>query len=212
MTWCMTLSLIAAVGLTAAVADLRSARRGLAQSRAEAHLDSAQVLAAAMVLSDPGAGRWAWVQSVDGLKVSVLAEPEADKLAWAMVNRDAPAFRALAPAAPQQAAAALARLATTPESPAGKVSGLDPSARWRACAASVLSPHGAGDGLLAAPRAPKAGRGGGRIGQVWRIRTALPQGWTETRYLRFTGEAGQPWAILERSLVANPEGNLPCLP
>lgn len=212
MTWCMALSLIAAVALAAATNDLRSARRGLAQARVEAQLESAQVFAAVAVMGDPGAGRLAWSLPIDGLSISVLAEPEADKLGWAAASENPDAISSLAPSAPRQAAAALARLAATPETAAGRVTAIDPSPRWRACAASVLSPHGVGAGTLAAPRAPIAGRGGGRLGQVWRIRTSQPQGWTETRYVRFTGERGQPWAILERSLSATPEGNLPCLP
>lgn len=211
MTWCMALSLVAAVALSAATDDLRTARRGLAQTRVEAQLEIAQLLAAVAVMNDPGPGRLAWVLPVDGLNVSVLAEPEAEKRGWAAASGDAEALAQLDPAAPDKASQALAALAATPEAAAGQVAALDPSPRWRACAASVLSPHGQGDGSLTPARAPNASRIVGRLGQVWRIRTSRADGWTETRYLRFTGEAGHPWAILERTLALTPEGNLPCL-
>lgn len=212
MTWSAALALTAAVALSAATADLRSARRGYDQARMEARLETAQVMAAAAVMGDPGSDRLAWTLAVDGAGVTVLAEPEAAKLGWAAASGDPEALEALSPSAPAQARAALARLAATPEASAGDVTALDPSSRWQACAASMLSPHGVGDGAIMATRAPKPGRGGWRIGQVWRIRAVHPAGWTETRHLRFTGEPGRPWAVLDRTLSATPRGVLPCLP
>ena len=212
MTWCMALSLAAAVALSATTADLRSARRGYDQARMEAQLETAQALAAAVVMADPGSDRLTWTLPIVGSVVAVLAEPEAAKMGWAQASGDPAALNDLSPAAPAQALAALAKLAATPEAAAGLVSGIDTSARWRACAASVLSPHGLGTGVIVEPRAPKSGRGSWRIGQVWRIRTVHAAGWSETRYLRFTGEAGHPWAVLERALASTPQGVLPCLP
>jgi hypothetical protein len=212
MMWCLALALGAAIAVTVAVTELRTARRGLDQAQAEARLEAAHTVAATTVLSDGLPGRLAWTITVDRAAIDILAEPETEKRGWRAAADDFQAVEILlAPADPAKAKAALAALADDPDAGSEAVSLLDASPRWRACAASVLSRFGAGDRpALSLPRLPRPRSPAWRIGQAWRIRATQGGGWTETRVVRFTGDAEHPWAVMERRLTRRPQDGPSC--
>jgi hypothetical protein len=127
----------------------------------------------------------------------VVAEPEAVKLglgeAASLSDEDLHAWQVAAPAALR---ARLAVLAGETDQTANLIAVADPSATWRMCARSAISPYGTAKTLPAAVYGSLTpGVGAGRVGQLWRIRVASAGGWVEDRIVRFTGSTERPVSV-----------------
>lgn len=200
LTVSLAIAILAAALVMRGVAVLKLARADYRRSQAEYALSGAHVLAVARLLNSSGSGRLAW--SVDGLEpqgVSLLAEPEAPKLALAAAGGlDDKTLAALGARDPGAARLRLAGLEAASASP-GEIEAADGGAAWRSCAASAISPWGASQVVrLAAPHEPDQDPGGARAGQVWRVRASTQDGWTDERIVRLIGRAQSPSAMIWR--------------
>ena len=197
----MALALTASALGGYATAQLTQARGGLKRLQAEYALDGAQQLATATLLKTSKAVRLRWTFSPEGdRRVDVIAEPEAAKLGWDRVAKlddevlaktfaltDAHGLK-------KRVKAALAeprRLIPTRS--------LDTAPLWQACAQMVISRYGAGNALvLPKPQAPDQQQFSWRAGELWRVRVASADGWTDDRLVRLTGDPTHPAAVIER--------------
>lgn len=206
----LALASIATAIIGACLAQLSDARRALEHDRLEYALDSAHALAAEALLQSADAGRYHWTITVDGRAMDAVAEPEAAKLGYdaaaKLKDEQLKAFGASdldALRARLQAAALLARGAR----PAA--AGLDAAAHWQACAGAYLSPIGQGDAPLAPETSePPQKQFSWRVGEVWRLRVASPEGWLDDRLFRFEGAPEAPVAVIART-VTRIRGRLP---
>jgi hypothetical protein len=193
------LAMIASAMAGLSAAELKSARGDLARLKAEAALGGAQQLAVVGILESSQQTRLRWTLQTDAGTADVLAEPEAAKIGFeqaaklpasqlgglGVVDLDALRDRLAAAAGPESEASA---------------AGLDDGPVWKACAPSLVSYYGTSKALaLAKPQAPDRRAFDWRAGAVWRIRTAMADGWADDRLVRFTGDPGHPAAIIERS-------------
>jgi hypothetical protein len=144
-----------------------------------------------------GEGRLRWIPQGT---VEALAEPEAAKVDMAHAAQwDESTMVRLGVA---DAAQLRARLAALADSEAAAIATADAAPTWRACARSLISPYGS----ASAPQSAKASSPSGasinwRIGEVWRIRVALANGWVDDRIVRFTGDLTHPAAVVGRRLM-----------
>ncbi|HWW26850.1 MAG TPA: hypothetical protein VNZ85_13235, partial [Caulobacter sp.] len=84
LTVSLAIAILAAALVARGVATLKLARADYRRSQAEYALSGAHVLAVARLLNSSGSGRLAWsIGELDPQGVSLLAEPEAPKLALA---------------------------------------------------------------------------------------------------------------------------------
>lgn len=196
----LAVALLAGALVLRGVGALKLARADYRRAQAEYALSGQHLLAATKVLNSSGAGRLAWsATGLDGLDVTVLAEPEGPKLslAAAAALEDKPLVL-LGAVDPHQARGRLARLDPASAAP-DQVEAADTSAGWRACAASVISPWGGADVMRLGPvQAPNREPGGARAGQIWRIRATTSDGWTDERIVRLVGQAETPNAVIWR--------------
>ena len=200
LTVSLAIAILAAALVARGVAILRLARADYRRSQAEYALSGAHVLAAERLLNSSGAGRLAWsIGGLDPQGVSLLAEPEAPKLALAAAGGlDDKTLVALGASDPGAARLRLAGLEATSASP-GEIEAADGGGAWRACAASAISPWGMSPVVrLAAPREPDQEAGGARAGQIWRVRASTQDGWTDERIVRLIGRAQSPSTMIWR--------------
>ncbi|KQZ22886.1 hypothetical protein [Caulobacter sp. Root1472] len=200
LTVSLAIAILAAALVARGIAILKLARADYRRSQAEYALSGAHVLAVARLLGSSRSGRLAW--SVDGLDpqgVSLLAEPEAPKLALAAAGGlDDKALTALGASDPSAARLRLAGLAAASASP-NEIETADGGDAWRVCATSAISPWGASEVLrLAATHEPDQDPGGARVGQIWRVRANTQDGWTDERIVRLIGRAQSPSAMIWR--------------
>lgn len=181
---------------------LAQAKADLERTRLEFTLDGAQWLAAATVVRSDRPGPFAWRFSTEQGWVRAVAEPEAAKARLAVAAEDAALMDALGVADPATLRTRLTAAAA--QEVATDVSALDPAPKWRACAASVVSPAGTAGAVsyagAAEPTAALDRPANWRIGEVWRIQVATSAGWRDERIVRFTGDARRPVAIVARRL------------
>jgi hypothetical protein len=196
----LAVAILAAALVMRGVAALKLARADFRRSQAEYALSGAQALAVARLLNSSSSGRLAW--SVDGLDtqgVSVLAEAEAPKLRLAAAgDLDDKTLAALGAVDPGEARLRLTGLEAATATP-DQVEAADGGRAWRACAASVISPWGAARAVSLGPvREPDQEPGGARVGQIWRVRAATEDGWTDERIVRLVARAESPGAVIWR--------------
>lgn len=209
---CLALALVATASVAGAVAQLKLARAERQTVDRQFRLDSAQTLAAATLLEGGHSGRRQWSLDVQGVRVSILAEEEAEKASWRI---DSAESRRLADALGIASAADLARdLARMSEDQGASPFTLlnlrsDPA--WRRCAMSLLSRYGRSTFVsLPDARPPESGALTWRVGQVWRIRTSDVDGWIDDRVIRFTGDAEAPLAVIDRRWSHDRRAIAPC--
>jgi hypothetical protein len=193
----LALAMVAAAMTTAAVSELRFAHADLARTQANYALDAAQTRAALGLIATASRGRLRWMLPDGG---EVLAEPEVDKLDLADAARlDDATLARLGVADPDRLRGRLADLGGADAADIGMA---DAAPLWRACARSIVSPIGTATKIVyAAAAAPSSPGVDWRIGQVWRIRTALASGWVDDPLVRFTGDPLDPAAIVERKMA-----------
>jgi hypothetical protein len=192
----LAIALIVSAVVTLAVTTLHHERARLAALRQQSALEGAAAEAELTLMGSPSQGPVRWSLPVDG-GVEVVAEPEAAKLGLsetaALADEN---FRPWQVAVPTALRARLAALAADTDQTANLIPGADPSAIWRLCARSAISPYGAAKTLPATQfSAPILGVGAGRVGQLWRIRLATADGWVEDRIVRFTGSSQRPVSV-----------------
>ena len=196
----LAVALLAGALVLRGVSALKLARADYRRSQAEYALSGEQLLAATKVVNSSGAGRLAWSASgLDGLDVTVLAEPEGPKLslAAAAVLEDK-ALTLLGAADPGEARGRLTALDPVGATP-DQIEAADTGAGWRACAVSAISPWGRAEDLHLGPaQAPNREPGGARAGQVWRIRATSSDGWSDERIVRLIGRTEAPSAVIWR--------------
>jgi hypothetical protein len=190
----LALAIVAAAMTTAAVSELRFAHADLARTQDQYALDAAQTRAALGLIATTSRGRLRWMLP-EGAEI--LAEPEADKLGLADAAKlDDETLARLGVTDPDRLRG---RLADRGDADAADIGMADAAPLWRACARSVVSPLGSATKILYAPSAaPRSPGVDWRIGQVWRIRAALANGWVDDRIVRFTGNPLDPAAVIER--------------
>jgi hypothetical protein len=190
----LALAVVATALLAFSNNQLRIARVALRHAERDALLDGALVLAADAVMRESQTARLSWGLDVDGLPVTLLAEPEGFKVSAARPEAlGKEAIEALAGPAPLRAAAASEDLSAARQALAAR----SDSAAWRACAQSFLSPvSDAEKASLAPPTIPAGGEINWRVGEVWRI-AAFAKGRSADAIVRFTGDPERPMAVLD---------------
>lgn len=204
----LALALVAAASVTAAVTELKRGQADLTRAQAEYALAGAQQRAALTILQAKPASRYGWsVARVNG-QAQALAESEYLKLSFkAAAQLDDATLAKLKVGNPTALRSHLGALAAANDLDAADLVAADPSPLWRACAPSLISPYGAAAKANAAPATnPIAGGLDWRVGEVWRLRVALPSGWTDDRIVRFTGDARHPSAVIERRFFKSNQG------
>lgn len=196
----LALGVIASAVTASSVMELRLARADLDRARADYALAGAQQEILLSILSARQEARLAWRQGAAAGEISVLAEPESQKVSLATGGLD---DATLAKLGVQDNAALRGRLATlaTAGAPSLDIDRADDAPLWRACARSIVSPYGERKAIVPIKAAqPKSGPLSWRIGEVWRLRVASGDGWMDDRIVRFTGDLRHPAAVMERRL------------
>jgi len=179
---------------------LKLARLDLDRLEAERDLAGAQLVAAAAIVRSGREPPYHWTFSTDEGWIDVRAELESEKLSLegARALRD-DAFQKLGVT---DAGQLKQKLKTTPAGISLRdLAGLDGAKAWRDCANSLISPRGgASEWRPVTVAEPGAADGPPtwRVGETWRIRTATKAGWRDERVVRFTGDARNPAATIER--------------
>jgi hypothetical protein len=194
------------------IVALKLARADFRRSQAEYALSGAQALAAARILNSSGSGRLAWsIGGIDPQGISVLAEAEAPKLRLtAAGDLDDKTLTALGAVDPQQVRLRLTALEAASATP-DQIQAADRADAWRRCAASAISPWGSAQTVsLGATREPNQEPGGARAGQVWRVRAATQDGWTDERIVRLIARAQRPSAVIWRRFARGAGKGMTC--
>lgn len=197
----LAIATMAAGLLERSVVSLKTARGEFRRAQVEAALDGAQLTAAAAVITSRRDGPYHWTSTTEAGWVDVVAEREEDKLgaaAAAAALSDAQ-LTAFGVADPARLKAQL--MAASEEPKTLLIAALDPAALWQGCAPSIISVFGAQDQLsYVAPVEPGSGPdpASWRIGEIWRVRVATPDGYRDDRLVRFTGDAQRPAATIAR--------------
>ena len=192
-----------------AMQEVHLAEADYARTSAEIRLDGVQRLAVGALYGGEGLALPQSEIDLEGQPAIVHAEPDAAKLplasAAALSGDTLAALGASQPAAVQQG---LQRLAAAPVVSSGEIADLDPSTRWKRCARSWISPYGGA--LATAGATPAVSQAEAHVGEVWRVVATTPDGWTDDRTLRITGEEHAPSRTLDRSLYRLKPGARPC--
>ena len=196
----MALAMVASAVTGLSAAELESARGGLARLASEAELEGAQNAAVTAVLSSGQSTRLRWSLPTGLGAVDVLAEPEALKTSYADAAKATDAQLArMGVGDPGPLRGRLA--ADVDPTDITPTRDLDASTIWRICAPSRISRFGETKlGALGPAQTPDGRRFSWRAGDVWRIRVASSDGWSDDRLVRFSGDAIHPAAIVERRL------------
>ncbi len=208
----LAVAILAAALVVRGVSALKLTRADLRRSQAQYALSGAQALAATRLVNGARSERLAWsIESLDDRGVAVLAEAEAPKLRLAAGARlDDKALALLGADDPAGARARLAVLDAETATPDG-IAAADVGATWRACATSAISPWGVAEALsLATVQAPGQDQDGPRTGQVWRVRAATADGWTDERIVRLIGRVEKPAAVIWRRFGRTANGGATC--
>jgi len=208
----LAIAVVVSALMVRGVSSLRLAKADFRRAQAEYALDAASQLAVEQLLNSAGGIRLLWtVTAPGGETVQVLAESEAPKLSLAaLVNLSPEALEPLGALNSSEAMDRLSRLSADTATPADVIA-VDAATGWKACAASAISPWGQASALALTPtRPPTADTVIGPSGQIWRLRTATEDGWTEERIVRLIGRSEQPSAIIWRSFSRRSKGTGPC--
>lgn len=195
----LALALTATALLARAMGDLRTAQAEFRNAQVEMALAGAQVLAASAVVSSRREGPYAWSETSDLGRVWIFAEEEAPKMAANAASRLPD--EALLAFGVKDLGRLRARLADATTRGSTMVEDLDEAPLWRFCAPWTISVLGEGETFNpVSPAEPGAGPNpqSWRIGEVWRVSVATPDGWRDNRLVRFTGDAHRPAATLAR--------------
>lgn len=198
----LALGLMATALVQQAAAEYNFARSDLVRSQSEYALAAAQQSAALTVLTSAGAGPFHW-RLQDGFRGSdVIAEPERLKLALASAATvDEGQFERLGVKDARALKVRLVQLATFRKVSGDQIEALDSAQVWRSCARSLISSDGASDRLpLRQAVEPEPGAQTFHVGELWRMVVRLPNGWSDERLVRFTGNPSRPMATVERRL------------
>lgn len=196
---CLALALTTSAVMAASLSELKLSRAELEHARIEYLLSGAQQRAWLVALGGGSAARYAWILPTTGEPVKALLESENAKtgLAAAAALEDSD----YAPLAITDVSAFKERLKnlSVEQAMGPALEDLDASPVWRACARSLVSPFGNATNLkLAAAQAPAGDAVNLHTGEVWRVRVATADGWTDERIVRFTGDALHPAAVISR--------------
>ena len=191
-----------AIGLTATVLlvrselDLLNARRGLERVEAEYRLDAVQSLAARLVRED-SAGMKLHRVDFESTSANVQVEDERGKLLpSASAGLPDAWFTDLGVMTPAVLKDRLGRWRKDRRLSMQALADLDTSAQWKACAAQVISAHGASPSAASAIRRG-ALRAAGSIRTV-RLRAIADDGWVDDRIVRLTADPSNPVVVLDR--------------
>lgn len=198
------LTLVATAMVGRSVELLRLSREDLKLMQTEYLLAGIHLSAAAAIVRTNRPPPYEWQIATEMGWVRIRAEPERQKLtlaaAAALSDEMLDAFEiSNTPDLRRKLLAAAGATARV------NLAELDGSPVWRHCAASLISPYGAQEGLVyAAPSepvvAPNQAPPSWRIGEMWRLVTTTTTGWRDERIVRFTGDAGHPVAVVFRRL------------
>ncbi len=200
ITVSMSVALVASALSGLAGEQLRSARNDLRRLQTEYALAQAHRTLAVALMKNDRTGRLEWRLDAGIGTVAAMAEPESAKLGYGKAAAlDNVALARLGVADPDGLRARL-KAEIADGASRTPVRDLDQAALWRTCAASLVSRYGAAT-VLAKPKiaAPNTRRFSWRGGEVWRVRLTAPDGWSDERIERFTGNPRQPAAVIERS-------------
>lgn len=205
----LAIGLIAAALIGRSGAEFAAARSELARTRAEYALAGDHEAAAFTLAQSLGAGPLAW-RMEDGAEV--LAQGEASKLALARASAlPNEVFRRLGVDDPDQLRGRLDELTGAPQAPVSALTRADAARGWRSCARWLISAYGAAQSLPARPPAePAMGGLSAHAGELWLVRIRRPDGWSDERLVRMTGDLGHPSAPIERAFSRSPDEGTPC--
>lgn len=208
----LAIASVVAATTARAMAELRLAKADLARTQAVYALDAAQNAAMAAISTSTRPPPYRWTMASLDQAVAVLAEPERPKLGTlAAAQLDDTAIQSLGGDDVGQVRTRLTALNLASGLP--WIADQAPSARWRACAATFVSPYGAATSLAAPVYSqPQAAQTPSlwRAGEVWRIQVTSTAGWRDERVVRFTGNGEQPAAVIARRLSRTLKGEPKC--
>jgi len=209
----LSLAIVATGVSDRSLAALELARSDFARTRAELALDGALQEAALKLANAPAAAPIRWSASAGRGQAQVLAEPDAPKLSLAAAAALDDATLARIGAGDAEAARSRLQALVDQHDDGGGLASVDGAARWRRCARSWIAADGT-QTTLPSPGAPRpqigAPGGGGRTGEVWRLRASIEDGWVDDRTVRFTGEIDHPARVIERRFFRTSEGSGAC--
>jgi hypothetical protein len=195
----LALAVVGVAVLGRTVSELRASRGDYERLRIEAVLAGIQVRAANAVVSSRRPAPYDWPIATELGTARVVAEPEAAKLSLA-------AAAALSDEALQRfgvldASALRARLqSASRQTP--QIGDLDAARLWRRCAPLAISAYGQAETFVPARHEPQSWR----VGEVWSVTVATPNGWRDNRLVRFTGDVLNPAATIARRFVRIDQG------
>lgn len=200
MLMALVLTVIATGLLARSLTTLRQAREDIERLRIEKGLEGAHLLAGSAVVSSQSPGPYHWAVATEIGPVDIVADEERPKLGYAEAAALPQAvFESLGVT---DVAALKARLAQASELATPPLTAdLDAAPLWKFCAPALISPLGQ---ALALQYTTSGEPGPGplpaswRIGEVWRVSIATPNGWRDVRLVRFTGDAQRPTATVAR--------------
>ena len=210
----LALATVAIAVMGRSLSALKVAQSQLDHVRFEAALDGAATEAAVQIVRSKGAGPYQFsVTDPDGGTVTVLAEPEWQKLGVKQLDTvdDASLAKLGASDPPKLRSAIAAHVGSTPTNP-WLVVDAEPAPLWRTCAGHLLSVFGQSSTLpVAASTPPSMGGSNLHLGEVWRLVIQDRLGWTDERFVRFTGDPLHLVAIIDRRLTRQPKGETRCV-
>lgn len=206
----LALAMLATAMVARSVMLLKSASADLDRTVLAYVLDGAQLEAAATMIRSGAGGPYRWAMNTDAGWAEVLAEPEDDKLSPAAAAEALPAS-VLGALGVGDGDALRQRLRAADDDT--DLARLDTASGWRACGRSVVSPFGQKRELAWAARQPPAAARdlpAWRVGELWRMRITMADGWRDERIVRFTGDARHPVAVVTRKLSRSQGGQDRC--
>ena len=208
----LALSVIALVSVQLARSDYIASRRNWERLNERYRAESLATLTAWRLMHTDQFAALRWQEPFGHGDADIVAEPEGRKLGLGAID-ELRGQRRLAQIFGQDAAdRVLPKLVelsrrNAPPSRADLLA-VDDNPEWRACGLSVVSAHSqlTDDALVAAaPMASGAYRS--RAGEVWRIAVAKNGRPLLDELVRFTGDAGQPIAVIDQTAgAASPIG------
>jgi hypothetical protein len=208
----LSLAIVATAVSNRSLAALELARADFERTRAEDALGGVQQGADLTIMQAPRAAPFQWTTPSDLGPADVLAEPEAPKLTLAAAAElDDASLSRFGVRDPAALRARLKTLALDNKTDAN-LEDADASPLWASCAPSIISQDGTAIALPAISPKPLTGGGSGqgRLGEVWRIRTASSHGWVDERTVRFTGDLTNPARTIRRRLFKTSIGDGQC--
>jgi len=208
----LAIAIVASALTATGVAQLRLARAELHRTQEEAALDAGQQQVALTLMSARPGSRFGWALATPAGASRALAESEGAKAGLAAsVPLDDTTLAKMDVADGTALRARLDALGSGGVAQSLQLASADAAPLWRDCVRSMISPYGAAK-TLTLPKvvAPTPGAASGRPGEVWRILLMEPDGWTDERVVRFTGDRYDPWAVVDRRFYRGGQGAFRC--